>query len=105
MDGNSSPGIAAFPTISLCSPVSLEQCGSWGQAEGQVLTQNWQGVSGDLLGSAGKSKYARAWCVSGRSDPALGPVAIKQSPREEGTEGAGTAVGGAVVLPEVPCQE
>lgn len=41
----------------------------------------------------------------GRTDSALGSVAIKQSPHEEGTEGSGTAEGGAVVLPKVPWQE
>lgn len=44
-------------------------------------------------------------CVLGRTDSALGSVAIKQSPHEEGTEGSGTAEGGAVVLPKVPWQE
>lgn len=40
--------------------------------------------------------------MSGRADPALGPVAIEQSPCEEGTEGSGTAAGGAVALPQCP---
>lgn len=44
-------------------------------------------------------------CVLGRTDSALGSVAIKSSPHEEGTEGSGTAEGGAVVLPKVPWQE
>lgn len=86
--GFKSPGIAAFSTTSLCfSPVSVEQCGPWGQAGAQGLTQPWQGISGGLMGSAGKSKFARTSLCAEENRPSFGPMAIKQNPREEGTRG------------------
>lgn len=101
-----SPGIAAFSTTSLCfSPVSLEQRGPWGQTGAQGPSQHWQGVSGGSAGLCWQIKMCQGFCVLGRSGPALGPVAIKQSPCEEGTEGSGTAVGAAVALAKVPWQE
>lgn len=80
-------GLLLFPPSPSASPVSLEQCGSWGQAEGQVQTQNWQGVSvvcWDLL--ANQNMTELGVCQGDQTQLCVHKVPVRRGQRGQGQQ-------------------